>query len=463
MIERIKLPYLPSTSFPSSSIQFFKALRHLPLPILLHSGFSKVNKSSRFDILVAAPSEIFRYQEGILQIEYTQSTDRKVKKIKTSEPILTLSEYFSIQDETDTDEDIPFYGGLLGYFAYDAVHEAYKVSRHYHDGPELPSILAGLYDWALVIDHQKESCTLVADASYDSEKLKEIERLLKQEIHSPEESFKLNSAFTSNFSVQEYAQAFDKIMHYIHAGDCYQVNMSQCFQAKCQGDSLHAFSQLQQHANAPFAAYIEHGNQTVLSFSPECFLQVRNKKVLTQPIKGTRARYSDEAKDKKALEELQSSKKDKAENLMIVDLLRNDLGKVCRTGSVHVDALYETQSFTNVHHLISTVSAELLQVKDVFRLLHACFPGGSITGAPKQRAMEIIAELETMPRSVYCGSIVWINMNGDMNSNIAIRTLVHDRDSLYCWGGGGIVADSDMQMEYQESLDKISMFMDALS
>jgi para-aminobenzoate synthetase component 1 len=453
MIQRISLP------FPASSIELFEAFRDLPLPILLHSGTSKDKSASRFDIIVADPQKLFIYQDGTLRIESAQS----IEKIQTSEPILALEEYFPINNEAEVYEDIPFYGGLLGYFAYDAMNDAHKIFRDYDKGPDLPSVLAGLYDWAIIVDHEKKNCTLAAHEAHESEKLQVIKKLLSQKRTSQDKIFELTSSFNSNLQLQEYRHAFDKIMNYIHAGDCYQVNMAQCFQAECKGDSLQAFIKLQQKADAPFAAYIEYGKQAVLSFSPECFLQVRNKKVITQPIKGTRARFDDARKDEEALVELQSSKKDKAENLMIVDLLRNDLGKVCRTGSVHVDALYETQSFANVHHLVSTVSAELLQAKDVFKLLNACFPGGSITGAPKQRAMEIIAELETMPRSVYCGSIAWINMNGDMGSNIAIRTLVRDHDRLYCWGGGGIVADSAMQMEYQESLDKISMFMDALS
>lgn len=208
---------------------------------------------------------------------------------------------------------------------------------------------------------------------------------------------------------------------------------------------------------------MEDEEQAVLSFSPERFLQVKNKKVLTHPIKGTRARFKDKAKDDNALRELKTSCKDKAENLMIVDLLRNDFGKVCRTGSIRVDALFEPQSFANVHHLVSSVSGELEPSNNAFDLLNACFPGGSITGAPKLRAMEIIAEVENMPRSVYCGCIAWVSSNGNMDSNIAIRTLVRDHDQIYCWGGGGIVSDSEPQLEYQESLDKISMFMDALS
>ncbi|MBN4053684.1 aminodeoxychorismate synthase component I, partial [Haliea sp. AH-315-K21] len=414
--------------------------------------------------VVADPSKLIRYQHGILKIESEGNSGESIEEIKTVEPILALAEHFPWQNNNvDARDDIPFCGGLLGYFSYEALHDLHKVSKKHNEGPGLPSILAGIYDWAIIVDHHKQSCTLAAQTDCKREKLEKIKHLLSNRTNLQGESFKITSAFNSNVSNQEYTQAFKKVMQYIQAGDCYQVNMSQCFQATCEGDSLQAFIKLQQQANAPFAAYIEDQNQAVLSFSPERFLQVKNKVAITQPIKGTRARHYDKAKDEKALNDLINSKKDKAENLMIVDLVRNDFGKVCRTGSVRVDALYEPQSFANVHHLVSSVSGELAQSKDVFNLLNACFPGGSITGAPKLRAMEIIAEVETAPRSVYCGSIAWINTNGDMDSNIAIRTLVRDHDQIYCWGGGGIVADSDAQLEYQESLDKISMFMDALS
>jgi para-aminobenzoate synthetase component 1 len=274
--------------------------------------------------------------------------------------------------------------------------------------------------------------------------------------------FRLLAPFVSNYSRDEYLQRFQRIIDYIHAGDCYQVNLAQCFTAPCEGDSFTAFEQLQIRANAPFAAYLQDGEHTVLSFSPERFVKVDQGVVTTQPIKGTKPRSSDPVQDLHNRHALENSNKDKAENLMIVDLLRNDLGRVCSFGSVTVEALFELQSFTNVHHLVSTIKGRLQQPDDVFGLLAACFPGGSITGTPKLRSMQIINELETMPRSVYCGVIAWIDHSGNMDSNIAIRTLVRDRNHIHCWGGGGIVADSVGSEEYQETLDKISMLINNL-
>jgi para-aminobenzoate synthetase component 1 len=287
----------------------------------------------------------------------------------------------------------------------------------------------------------------------------QILQRLEKKLPEQHLAFALDSTFTSNFSKAEYLERFKRIINYIHAGDCYQVNLAQCFSAKCQGDSLDAFLRLQKIADAPFAAFLQANEHSIFSFSPERFLQVTDRKVITQPIKGTRPRNADPQIDAANRHDLESSQKDRAENLMIVDLLRNDLGRICATGSVKVDSLFEVQSFTNVHHLVSTISGTLEKPDDVFALFAACFPGGSITGTPKIRAMEIIEELETAPRSVYCGSIAYFDHNGNMDSNIAIRTMVRDGNSIHCWGGGGIVADSKGDEEFQETLDKISILL----
>ena len=199
-----------------------------------------------------------------------------------------------------------------------------------------------------------------------------------------------------------------------------------------------------------------------MCLSPERFLSLHGHRVETSPIKGTRPRYTDPQADELARSELRNSHKDRAENLMIVDLLRNDLGRSCVPGSIHVDRLFEVQSFPTVHHLVSTISGELRYERNAWDLLRDSFPGGSITGAPKRRAMEIIAELETHERHVYCGSVLYVSADGRMDSNIAIRSLLCRQGEVSCWGGGGIVADSDWQQEYQESYDKVGKFLYAL-
>lgn len=451
MINQTDLPY------PPSSFDLFSRLRQLPLPVLLHSGGDRQQENNRFDVLTAAPATVVRYRKGIL---YLENADGTKTSLRTNTPFSELAKWVPVQASQEDTHELPFTGGMLGYFGYETLHPGLQISGR-KKGPRLPDILAGVYRWAIIVDHVEKTCSLVAQSDCSEAILQEVKALLQAPV--PEyRPFRLTSGFSSNYSSQSYRRMFERAQQYIQAGDCYQVNLAQCFQASCEGDSFRAFVALQNLAQAPFAAYMEDGNQAVLSFSPERFLQVRQGRVLTQPIKGTRPRSADSKLDRALLNELRNSAKDQAENLMIVDLLRNDLGRVCRTGSVQVEALFEAHSFSNVHHLLSSISGQLKQVEDVWQLLAACFPGGSITGTPKKRAMEIIDELESTARSVYCGAVVWVDHQGNMDSNIAIRTLVRDGQQLYCWGGGGIVADSQWQQEYQESLDKISLFLNAL-
>lgn len=261
----------------------------------------------------------------------------------------------------------------------------------------------------------------------------------------------------SNFDKQNYQQAFDKIQSYIVEGDCYQVNLAKRFEIQAEGEAWHAYKQLRQLNAAPFCAYFSTDTAAILSSSPERLLQVDDKHVETKPIKGTRPRdLNNSEHDQQLATELQNSIKDRAENLMIVDLLRNDLGKVCVPGSIGVPRPFELESFATVHHLVSTITGTLKDDEDPVSLLRACFPGGSITGAPKLRAMEIIEELEPHRRGAYCGSIAYIGFDGNMDSNITIRTLVYSDNQLRFWAGGGIVADSNVDAEHQEIIDKAS-------
>ena len=227
-----------------------------------------------------------------------------------------------------------------------------------------------------------------------------------------------------------YAHAFDKVKNYILEGDCYQVNLAQRFSAQAKGDGWLAYKKLREISPAPFMAYMQLPHLEVLSASPERFLQVVGQHVETRPIKGTRPRSDDAIEDAKQAIDLQNSLKDRAENLMIVDLLRNDIGKNCEIGSVKAEKLFQLQSFANVHHLVSIVTGKLAQGKSALDLLRGCFPGGSITGAPKLRAMQIIDELEPSPRGLYCGAIGYIGFDGNMDTNIAIRTAVYTQNEV---------------------------------
>lgn len=259
---------------------------------------------------------------------------------------------------------------------------------------------------------------------------------------------------TSNFTKPDYLSAIRKIKNYIAAGDCYQVNLSQRFTAPLNEAAWELYRRLCRVSPAPYAAYLNLGGAQILSSSPECFLQVDGRQVVSRPIKGTRPRGATLVEDARLREELITSPKDRAELLMITDLVRNDLGRVCEPGSVSVSKLCQAESYAQVHHLVSTVQGTLREGCDTTDLLRATFPGGSITGAPKIRAMQIIRELETAPRNVYTGAIGMIRPDGSATFNIAIRTMILKEGKVYFSAGGGIVADSDPETEYEESTFK---------
>jgi para-aminobenzoate synthetase component 1 len=255
----------------------------------------------------------------------------------------------------------------------------------------------------------------------------------------------------------------ERVKEYIVAGDCYQANLSQQFSGQYRGDPWRAYQALASAHPTPYGAFLRLGDQAIVSASPERFLQISGDAVRTSPIKGTRPRGKDAEQDHALARELMDSEKDRAENLMIVDLLRNDLGLNAATGSVRVDQLFALESYRNVHHLVSHIRATLAPGVSPLRAFFDAFPGGSITGAPKIRAMEIIQELEPHWRGPYCGSVFHRNFDGQLDSSIAIRTLVCDNTgAIHCWGGGGIVSDSEAESEYQETLTKVKPLMDCL-
>ena len=327
-----------------------------------------------------------------------------------------------------------------------------------------------VYDWALLFDNQESKFHLLLHKTKNNQQniqalwAARFDWLTKQSKikASTTTPFKLNSDWSSNMDKQSYQEKFNKVQNYILSGDCYLVNLAQRFQAAYQGDEYQAYQALLADNRPPFAAFLRLPSQTILSLSPERFLKLHKGIVETKPIKGTRPRFKNLQQDQDSRQALLTSEKDRAENLMIVDLLRNDIGRVCQAGSVSVPKLFDVESFPAVHHLVSTVLGKLAPMHSSEDLLRACFPGGSITGAPKIRAMDIIAELEPNKRQLYCGSIGYINGNGEMDMNITIRTLVCHKQKIYCWAGGGLVADSNVDQEYQECFDKVSKILPCL-
>jgi len=275
-------------------------------------------------------------------------------------------------------------------------------------------------------------------------------------------SFSLEGEFKAEQSREDYLRSLARIKEYLAAGDCYQVNLAQRFSAHFHGDPLTAWLALQEAHPAPHSCYFDAGDSQIFGVSPERFLSIRNRQVMSEPIKGSRPRGNSPEEDQAFGDELLSNPKDRAENLMIVDLLRNDLGACCEAGSIQADPLFELRRFSNVQHLVSTVTGTLRRDLSPLDALLGAFPGGSITGAPKKRAMEIIAELEPAPRGAYCGSFFWMDNRGNLDSNILIRTLQTEGDRLYCHGGGGIVFDSVPEAEYEESCFKVAKLMGAL-
>ncbi len=452
MTETLILEELP---YWSNSAELFEKLLELPGAAFFDSVFAQ-GQRGRYDILTACPLETELPQ---LRLNADEAQSRQFFEEMSR---FHLDHYGAVQTAAP---DIPFCGGILGYLEYEAGNGLHKLPGYSDNSLPQPHSTTGLqaYEWAIIQDHLLQKSVLVALPRVSSKRRNELMARLGQSERRQRKPFSLPTPFISNLTETQYKKAFEKIQRYIGAGDCYQVNLAQRFNAPYQGDPWLAYKKLRVAAAAPFSAYISlPDNSAVMSLSPERFISLHGQHVETAPIKGTRARHPNIESDKIFARELQASEKDRAENLMIVDLMRNDLGRSCVPGSIHVDRLFELQSFTTVHHLISTISGELRQGRSAWELLRDSFPGGSITGAPKRRAMEVIAELEPHARRAYCGSMLYVSADGRMDSNIAIRTLLCAEQQIYCWGGGGIVADSQWQLEYQETFDKVGKFLQLL-
>ncbi len=336
---------------------------------------------------------------------------------------------------------------LAGYLSYDFGRIGLGIPSRHAPGTRCPLAWVGLYDWRVGPDGL-EFAPGVTDA-----RRRDVQALLSAAPTAPP-SFAC-SAF-AGADRTEYQHAFERLQAYIAAGDCYQANLSVALEATFHGNPMTGWQRATAHGTPPYAAYLCCGENSLLSFSPEEFLTISDRSVRTRPIKGTRPRHPDPVSDAELRDALQHSEKDRAENLMIVDLLRNDLGRYCETGSVEAPRLFEIESFPAVHHLVSTVHGTLRPDVTPLELLVGCLPGGSITGAPKRRAMEIIDELESARRHTYCGTQFVLDADGNLASSILIRSVLLENGRALCRGGGGIVADSACAAEYREAHDKIA-------
>ncbi|MBD2815117.1 aminodeoxychorismate synthase component 1 [Xenorhabdus sp. Flor] len=446
-LQKCQLPYSPNLA-----TYYFAPLSASPWAMLLHSGTAQ-HPHNRFDILVAEPIVTL-----VTQGESTEIKSHDAVSYSQDDPFLLLKEHLHACNLTaQLDPDLPFQGGALGIWGYDLGRRTEKLPATAINELNFPDMAIGIYDWCLIIDHHQQKATLLSYHDIDN-------RLawLKSHKKNQETDFALTNSWQSNMSEQQYHEKIAQIHRYLRDGDCYQVNLAQRFHADYQGDEWQVFEQLNECNRAPFSAFIRLPENCIISVSPERFLLLEDKQIQTRPIKGTLPRDQDPEKDQLQAEKLSNSRKDRAENLMIVDLLRNDIGRVAIPGSVKVPELFVVEPFPAVHHLVSTITATLPDKYHATDLLRACFPGGSITGAPKIRAMEIIEELEPHRRHGYCGAIGYISFCGTMDSNITIRTLLTEKGKIYCWAGGGIVADSIAEKEYQETFDKLGHILPKL-
>lgn len=445
-----------------------KKLSTTPWTVFLESG-SAEHVDSNWSIFTGDPIATLTHSEtGSLFHDRLMNVDKNMG----NDPLSAQNTVRQTLFYPEKDNSFPFHGGAIAAYSYEMGELFENLQKNSQNpGLDLGTFHCGFYDWAILHNVKNDQFYLMQHGSKNQSQHVDIlwhlrhqwlTDLLMQQTAEPEH-FRLTEAWQSDTSQEEYNNAFNQVQEYILSGDCYQVNLAQRFQAPYVGDEYQAYQALLLDNKPPFAAFFVLPEQTIISVSPERFLLLKDHIIQTKPIKGTMPRSLVETEDEANKQQLMHSEKDQAENLMIVDLLRNDIGRVSQAGSVSVPKLFDIESFPAVHHLVSTVTGRLAEQYSTEDLLRACFPGGSITGAPKIRSMEVICELEKFQRQIYCGSIAYINGNGDMDSSITIRTLVCHQSRIYCWAGGGIVADSNAQSEYKECFDKVSKILPLLA
>ena len=467
----VKLPLYESIPAPAGGAPaVFERIMHLPRPFLLDTGM-EVSGLGHHSFVGAEPFLVFKSKGNRITLEQGEKITAAAGR--PMEELSNLLARFAMPADSGL---LPFNGGAAGYFSYDLGRTFEKIPSRAVDDLGTPDICLGFYDTVVAVDVRTGGATVIS-TGLPQRGLAGLERARKRMAYvcgllQGEPPTRKNPArkrlavetpgLVSNFTPEAYMSMVKRGVEYIYDGDIFQVNLTQRFCAPQTVDTWELYTRLRKINPAPFAAYMPWKEIGIISASPERFLRVAGGKVETRPIKGTRPRGRTPEEDEGLRRELLASEKDRAELMMIVDLERNDLGRVCRIGSVNVPELCRLEEYATVFHLVSTVEGRLRPDKDVTHLLAASFPGGSITGAPKIRAMEIIEELEPVRRGVYTGSIGYIGFDGRMDLNIVIRTILAAGGNFYFQVGGGITADSDPQKEYVESLDKARALVRAL-
>jgi len=469
-----RYPLLEEIYIPFTAPQCFELFKDRPFSFFLDSGMDP-GKLGRYSFMGSNPFLVLRSRGEEISLSHSNGEQKTMK----GNPFDVVNELLELYSLDAHPAGIPLVGGAVGYFSYDLCHFIERLPSTAIDDLNLPECYLAFYDTIVAFDHPAGKAYLVATGfpELEEEKRKQraeekLEEMKSQLLNNPlllnaEESpiaaARQDMVLKSSFTREEYLKAVETSREYIRAGDIFQVNLSQRFEADLPVSPYELYRQLRRINPAPFANYFNFDGVSVVGASPERFLRVSEDWVQTRPIKGTRPRGKSAAEDEALAQELLSSIKDRAENIMIVDLERNDLGRICRYGTVKVTELAILETYPTVFHLTSTVEGRLRQGKNRIDLLKATFPGGSITGAPKVRAMEIIDELEPTRRSVYTGSLGYLSFSQEMDIDIVIRTFIIKDGRAYFQVGGGIVYDSEPEAEYEETLDKARALIQALN
>jgi para-aminobenzoate synthetase component 1 len=468
-------------------------LEGLPYRLFLDSARPDA-RMGRYSFLTADPVAVVRRRHSRTEcLQFPSGARLEV----AADPLSTIRELLAPHKRAAVPGLPPFQGGAAGYFAYEWGLDLERLPAPRYDDLALDEVVLGIYDWVVAWDHAASRAWLISTGMPESspeararragERAAFVRTCLEGAARPTDASGPTSAdsvrptdaapsypvedgwwdrrlALRSSFTRRGYLDAVQRVREYILAGDIFQANLSQRFEAPLEEPPWALYRRLRARNAAPFAAFLEFPRAVVLSASPERFLRVDAAgAVETRPIKGTRPRGVGPEHDAALGQALTESAKDRAENLMIVDLMRNDLSRVCAPGTVRVQELFALEQYATVHHLVSTIVGRLASGADALDLLRAAFPGGSITGAPKLRAMEIIAGLESSRRGVYCGSIGYWSVTGELDTSIAIRTAVARARRVYFYAGGGVVFDSDPEQEYRETLDKARGIIDALA
>ena len=432
----------------------------------------------RFSFLGCDPFMVIRAKGTAITMLERRGTGQWVGRSGKGDPLKALNNLLEQYRLPWEECPVPFAGGAVGYLGYDLCQFIERLPSRAVDDLNLPDLYFGFYDAVMAFDHLLDRSYLISTGLPEQDverrqrraeyRLGELERILESScledgpLSATLERPSAPEPLTCNFTYDDYVKSIQRAKEYIFQGEIYQVNLSQRFQTPLPSSPHELALRLRSLNPSPFACYLEFPELAVVSSSPERFLRLHRGCVETRPIKGTRPRGNTEAEDRLLAQELTESEKDRAEHVMIVDLERNDLGRVCETGTVEVEEFMALETYATVFHLTSTVTGRLRRDKTRLDLLRACFPGGSITGAPKIRAMEVIDELEPTKRGVYTGSLGYLSFHGDMDLNIAIRTIIAKKGTAYFQVGGGIIHDSEPEQEYQETLDKAKALVAAL-